>query len=227
MKQELTDKIIKNNPVLFRGPSGATYLSVGDGWFEIIGQLSKDISLEISKMAHARDLPCAFCQCPKGAHGHDRCLSIYKVPTRSILNSGPLSKWEQTWRENYPLYNEFANLKYKAIDLLNRGREKLYYEYRACGCQGYDPQLPVAVQVKEKFGGLRFYVNFSTPRIEELIREAEEKADRTCETCGNPGKRKNTNTNWVLTICPECEAKRNQNYNMAAALASTQTKGEN
>ncbi len=59
---------------------------------------------------------------------------------------------------------------------------------------------PVAVQVKEKFGGLRFYVDRSSQEQDDLIRLAEGKASRTCEVCGAPGALKN-DRGWYRTSC--------------------------
>lgn len=43
-------------------------------------------------------------------------------------------------------------------------------------------------QIKEKFGGLRFYVNQPTKEILGLIREYEQKSFTTCELCGKEGE---------------------------------------
>ena len=60
-------------------------------------------------------------------------------------------------------------------------------------------KVPVAAQVKEKFGGLRFYVNGATDKHWNFISVAENMSYRTCETCGAPGK---TYTNgWHTTLC--------------------------
>jgi hypothetical protein len=67
---------------------------------------------------------------------------------------------------------------------------------------GEDPKKYYASQVKEKFGGLRFYMHNYTVEIEEAIREAEEEAARTCETCGNPGTL--NEEGWLTTLCGEC-----------------------
>lgn len=65
------------------------------------------------------------------------------------------------------------------------------------------PQL-VAVQVKEKFGTLRFYCRgAASERQREIIREAESMTERTCEECGSLGRTLATNTGWVMTRCPE------------------------
>ena len=57
----------------------------------------------------------------------------------------------------------------------------------------------VAVQVKEKFGGLRFYVNGATEEMYNFISFAESMSYKTCEVCGSPGK---TYTDgWHQTLC--------------------------
>ncbi|RLD64344.1 MAG: hypothetical protein DRJ01_01115 [Bacteroidetes bacterium] len=57
-------------------------------------------------------------------------------------------------------------------------------------------------QVKEKFGGLRFYVDGSSDIVYDLITEAEDKAEVTCEVCGKPGKSRGGG--WIRTLCDEC-----------------------
>lgn len=65
-------------------------------------------------------------------------------------------------------------------------------------------------QVKEKFGGLRFYLDGlegTTPAQAEAVRariaEAEVTASRTCEWCGEPGGLR-TPQGWALTLCGAC-----------------------
>ena len=50
-----------------------------------------------------------------------------------------------------------------------------------------EQRVPVAVQVKEKFGGLRFYVDRASDKNYNYINFAESMSYRTCETCGKPG----------------------------------------
>jgi hypothetical protein len=60
-------------------------------------------------------------------------------------------------------------------------------------------KVPVAVQVKEKFGGLRFYVQAATKEHYNYISFAESMSYRTCESCGADGK---TYTDgWHRTLC--------------------------
>ena len=60
-------------------------------------------------------------------------------------------------------------------------------------------------QVKEKFGGLRFYIGDGGDEIWERIRKAEEESIKTCEDCGADGKRRGGS--WIRTLCEECQQK--------------------
>lgn len=62
------------------------------------------------------------------------------------------------------------------------------------------PQVE-AVQVKEKFGTLRFYVNHQDDYISGCIAMAESMSARTCELCGKPGKL--YSRGWWVTRCLE------------------------
>lgn len=64
-----------------------------------------------------------------------------------------------------------------------------------------DDNFPQATQVKEKFGGLRFYMNYETEEIEKLIEEAEVKSEETCEVCGKKGTIQGGG--WLMCLCPE------------------------
>lgn len=60
------------------------------------------------------------------------------------------------------------------------------------------PQF-VASQVKEKFGGLRFYGDGGDDKIHNFIWFAESMSTITCEICGAPGKRRGRG--WIYTAC--------------------------
>jgi ribosomal protein L37AE/L43A len=60
---------------------------------------------------------------------------------------------------------------------------------------------PMAVQVKEKFGGLRFYLDAADERIYAMIDAAEVESYRTCEVCGRPGVLRVTQGGWYKTTC--------------------------
>jgi len=55
------------------------------------------------------------------------------------------------------------------------------------------------IQIKEKFGGLRYYVGGTTYAGYDMIDEAERLSYVTCETCGRPGEP--TSKGWTRTLC--------------------------
>jgi len=60
-------------------------------------------------------------------------------------------------------------------------------------------RVPTVVQVKEKFGTLRFYIQAGTDAHYNYISFAESMSGVTCETCGRPGKR--LGRGWIYTAC--------------------------
>ena len=70
-----------------------------------------------------------------------------------------------------------------------------------------DPSYTIS-QIKEKFGGLRYYISTSPilekekwDEIYDLIEEAESKASHTCEVCGKFGSL--ITKGWMKTRCEE------------------------
>src|SRR5580693_361247 len=60
-------------------------------------------------------------------------------------------------------------------------------------------------QIKEKFGGLRFYFTpgtADTDELEEMIERAEIESMVTCEMCGKPGKLARSAT-WLKVLCSD------------------------
>jgi len=71
----------------------------------------------------------------------------------------------------------------------------------SCIDKGWDKQI---CQIKEKFGGLRFYINSAPREVHDLISEAENKSYTICEECGNDGSLRN-DKRWWKTLCDSCE----------------------
>ncbi len=67
-----------------------------------------------------------------------------------------------------------------------------------------------AIQVKEKFGGLRFYWIENTlltdeqlSEINKLVDAAEDESYKICEKCGSREDIKQTD-GWITTLCKNC-----------------------
>lgn len=57
------------------------------------------------------------------------------------------------------------------------------------------------VQVKEKWGGLRIYTDYSNKELDKVIYDAEKESLEICEVCGKPGKLRGKT--WYYTSCDE------------------------
>ena len=59
------------------------------------------------------------------------------------------------------------------------------------------------LQIKEKFGGLRYYVSGITADMQSKVREVLDEYERMsfyiCEVCGEQGNM--TSTGWIRTLC--------------------------
>lgn len=64
------------------------------------------------------------------------------------------------------------------------------------------PQVVVR-QIKEKFGGLRFYYDGGDQRIMGMVSMAESWAHHSCEQCGAPGTQRSGG--WIRTLCDKHE----------------------
>jgi len=94
--------------------------------------------------------------------------------------------------------------------------------WRGFPVEGAPERCWCPVEVKEKFGGLRFYVqvlvppnkadpaeriadvNARTQKMNDLIRKAEEACSKICEDCGNATTGPRWVNNWVRTVCQPC-----------------------
>lgn len=94
---------------------------------------------------------------------------------------------------------------YLLIDQICQKIEEVYVQIPA---EYKDELFLTAAQVKEKFGGLRFYIDASCgsrPRPAQLdalyqaINRAEAESMQTCEECGATGNR--GGKYWMATLC--------------------------
>lgn len=72
---------------------------------------------------------------------------------------------------------------------------------------GWDKEI---CQVKEKFGGLRFYINGGSVEIFDRISKAEADSYNICEICGtieNVG----VTSGWISVLCESCWQKTTKN----------------
>lgn len=65
-------------------------------------------------------------------------------------------------------------------------------------------------QVKEKFGGLRFYIESGSKKVFDRIQIAEDLSFLTCEGCGTMKDVETTADDgyWIKTLCSSCRGKK-------------------
>ena len=79
---------------------------------------------------------------------------------------------------------------------------------KACDEQGH--QI-TCVQMKEKFGALRFYVHQASPEIYTLITKYENMSIEICQECGcKDCNISPTTSEWIIYLCDSCKIKLNK-----------------
>jgi hypothetical protein len=178
MKQELDEALCAKYPKIFKyrhAPMTHTAMcwgfECGDGWYNIIDVLCGNIQSHVDFKRKRRARALQFNRALKRAlAGDTRPLQMHFT----FGGKGEPDEW--------------------AIEMANKAIVKAEFNE-------VPPPMPyiTASQVKEKFGGLRFYTNGYTDEVSGMIRMAEAMSYRTCEVCGNPGR--SNNHGWISTLC--------------------------
>lgn len=62
----------------------------------------------------------------------------------------------------------------------------------------------IATQIKEKFGGLRFYYSNGNDLIDGMVWFAENLSYKICEVCGSTKNVSQNDIGWIYTRCDKC-----------------------
>lgn len=112
-----------------------------------------------------------------------------------------MEKWEG-WQEARKAFAIRHGFDFRVVDAVGPGwipiLDRLISRLKELG---WDGQLR---QVKQKVGGLRFYIGVSTEEIRQAIDMAEGECERTCEHCGETGLRRRNASGWLMVLCDTC-----------------------
>jgi hypothetical protein len=178
MKKELDEALVAKYPKIFKyrhAPMTHTAMcwgfDCGDGWYNIIDVLCENIQHHVDQRRRERA----------------RVLKFNRALKRALAG------------DTYPLqmYFTFSN-KTEPDEWAIENSSKAIVKAEFREVPAHMPHI-TASQVKEKFGGLRFYINGYTDEVRGMIRMAESMSYRTCEVCGNPGR--SNNHGWISTLC--------------------------
>lgn len=176
MSPELDNKLCEKYPKIFKNRYADMQTTAmcwgfecGDGWYNIIDKLCSNIQGRIDWRRKERLRDLRYNRALKSALSGDKSQLIKFYSYMDKVTDYTLTCVERD------IANPLFRTATKTI-----------------------PQV-VASQVKEKFGGLRFYYDGGDDYISALSAMAESMSYVTCEECGNPGKP--TRGGWVRTLC--------------------------
>jgi len=181
MNKELDEKLVAKYPKIFKNRHGSPKntlmcfgFEIGDGWYNII------------------DCACALIQnhIDSGRDFKARALKYNRALRKTL--AGDSSALIKYYAGKVPSEKAMQWATKSALDDLKEPRFRKVYE--EC------PQV-VAVQIKEKFGGLRFYYNGGDSTVKGIVAMAEAMSYRTCEVCGNVGEQRGGG--WIRVLCDE------------------------
>jgi len=210
-RKEFEARMLKNYPLLYADMYGdprytiMTFgIEVGRGWWKTIDDLSAKLEEKIRPVYEkAIADPEARCVCcGRKRQWHWLFYLIYTVKYFFINKWRALKQFPHDRKRDKSWSKRDKRLKrsvWRTLYYTFRGRR-----YRAC--RKWQPSYPKAAQVKEKFGGLRFYMTYYVKELEKLISEAEEETYKICECCGEPGRERDGG--WILTLCNKCADER-------------------
>lgn len=227
MREDLDKKLVQRYPLLYGDRHGNMRHTAmcwgfpGNGWYKLLNTLSYKLEGMIKKIVEEnKNNPDARCVCGQKKSEHEdgtgKCLTIFQIPffSRTELfrkwRRGVPSNWKKGTRTERFKYWFVINVQWKVKHKVNGYFHRVFNLLKKIGiyrrvpstCEKYHFDHPRASQVKEKFGGLRFYLTCGTDEMYEAIRKAEEEADRTCERCGMPGESRGGG--WIKTLCNRC-----------------------
>lgn len=188
MRKELDEELCKKYPEIFRDRHGDMTQTLmcwgfehGDGWFNII------------------DMACAAIKNRLDNNKSNIEFREREMKRREMAAAGDWSFLEEKISNSY--YKDKPHL----IDIekqsyLSPPGDHVWYARPI-------EKIPdvVAVQIKEKYGTLRFYYDGGDDYISGIVAMAENMSARTCEQCGAPGKPRRGG--WIRTLCDKHAAK--------------------
>lgn len=210
MNKELTLKLVKRFPVIYQdfySPMSQTCMcwgfDHGDGWFEIIWQLSLAIEEELGYSSFQERTFLAKKEFARRWNNMIYKLSPVRRPDRKMEGTGKtgdpyhqvlVKEAEPTWDEKIVRFLFGPTQKVGRFEMSRSGLKRLAMVSTNTGFR--------VDQVKEKYGTLRFYCG-GNGVINKYIRLAERLSAHTCEVCGKRGQL-DQNGGWYSTLCKEC-----------------------
>lgn len=179
MEESLDRQLCEKYPKIFRARDRRSSMrqtamswgiSVGDGWYNILNSLCGVIQHHINSTRKSRADDLKFNRALARALSGDKNGLMHYY---AYADASP-DYWVQR-----TVANRIETAAFRQIP-------------EAC------PQV-IALQIKEKFSGLRFYYQGGDETVRGMVELAEAMSYVTCEECGSPGR--SSNDGWIRVLC--------------------------
>ena len=189
MTEELDNKLCQKYPKIFADRNGNMMTTAmcwgfdcGDGWYNIIDSLCSNLQWNTDK--NNKDYVIK-----------NKILRKLIPQIRNIFYKIPYYHNLNRKIQINPIYY----IRKLLLNIIEAWRKKQTYIYIESGRY---PQI-VATQVKEKFGGLRFYVQGASTQQYAVIDFVGSLSYKVCEKCGSM-KDIGSTQGWMKTLCKDC-----------------------
>lgn len=190
MKKELQEQLFQKYPKIFRQkdlPMTQTAMcwgiECGDGWYMLIDELCKCLQFDTDNNNFKSIIKNKF---------YRKLMPIVK----KLIDIIPSPLNMETFDYKYPKISKFQSI-------LRIKYYKIYSKLEKIRVESNEYPQVEATQVKEKYGGLRFYTGTTTPKQKGMISLAESLSYKICENCGST-KNVTQTEGWIKTLCEDC-----------------------
>ena len=190
MKEDLQNNLLKKYPEFFSYLDEGRKIYTGDN-ISCVKELLNQKSIV---------LPIQF--------GFECGDGWYMLLDELMYNIQQHIKWENEYRDRKPKWKNIEKIVFWIKDKISKKLGTYLHKKLPKGV----PHIVLHIdQIKEKFGGLRFYYSGGDNKIDGMASLAESLSYRICEFCGtthNVGMTKG----WYSTIC-KCCLEKNERFN--------------
>jgi hypothetical protein len=121
---------------------------------------------------------------------------LYEIKSHiTNVNNNRKNEFQYKWMRKLYWWLRISNFRYS--------RPLADWLYEKAPRKKFVPLTLQITQIKEKFGGLRFYYDGGDDRIQGMVDLAETLSYQICERCGSTKNVQQT-TGWITTLCEDC-----------------------
>jgi hypothetical protein len=202
MKTELEEKLLKKYPQFFR--TDRKIYTGGDSTRKVLENVIELLNQEEMVLPIQFGLEC----------GNGWYMLLDELMSEIDNHLKNVNRWREKGKHKYKLLEKWSyNLRIRSAHK-QKMRKKLGEWIEKNAPRIFEPPLTIQIdQIKEKFGGLRFYYSGGDDEIAGMVSLAESLSYKICESCGST-KNIGYTKGWITTMCQECYDKNPKKENL-------------